>query len=194
MTAPFPNLKDAVLVSKSALDAAVSQLPGIAQTAANAQATADAAIPKSLIGTAPGDVVALDAKGGLPAVDGSQLTGVVAHSILPALIVELGHSMLASDGRGVDRGNWYQLNLGIGTNARSTVMEAPKHGRRHLPGVLWRENHRRQYGHVSVAGPDDGRNRSGLRLPRRLSVCRAAFPRLATLKRQHGGRAWLHLV
>lgn len=73
MTAPFPNLKDTVLVSKTALDAAVSQLPGIAQKAANAQTTADAAIPKSLMGMAPGDVVALDAQGRLPAVDGSQL-------------------------------------------------------------------------------------------------------------------------
>ncbi|WP_439890840.1 hypothetical protein ACS7SF_17010 [Ralstonia sp. 25C] len=119
MTSPFPNLTDTVLVSKAALDAAVSQLPDIAQMAANAQATADAAMPKSMIGTAPGDVVALDAQARLPAVDGSQLTSVVAHSTLPALIVELGHSMQASDGRGVDRGSWYQVNLGIGTNALS---------------------------------------------------------------------------
>lgn len=100
----FPEFEDTALVSNVALDAAVSQLPGIAQKATNAQATANAAIPKSVIGTARDDVVALDAQGRHPAVDGSQLTGVVAHSTLPTLIIELSRSMQANDGRGFNRG------------------------------------------------------------------------------------------
>ncbi|KWN83447.1 hypothetical protein WM24_01650 [Burkholderia ubonensis] len=40
------------------------------------QASADAAIPKSQAGAAPGDVIVLNASGRLPAVDGSLLTNV----------------------------------------------------------------------------------------------------------------------
>ncbi|MPV68010.1 hypothetical protein [Burkholderia sp. BE17] len=101
MTNPFSNVKDAVLMSKTALDAAVSSL-----------------IPKSQIGTAPGDVVVLDANGRLPAIDGSRLTNLAApHGILPVLTIELGHSAQANGGRGIDMGNWYQIDFRVGVGA-----------------------------------------------------------------------------
>ncbi|RBB36783.1 hypothetical protein DPV79_24305 [Burkholderia reimsis] len=79
---------------------------------------ADAAIPKSQAGTAPGDVAVLDANGRLPAVDGSQLTNLPSpHGILPVLTIELGHGAQANGGRGIDMGNWYQLDFRIGVTA-----------------------------------------------------------------------------
>ncbi|WP_152618222.1 hypothetical protein [Burkholderia pseudomallei] len=67
-------------------------LLALAGKAASAQSTADAAIPESQAGTAPGDMVVFDAQGRLPAVDGSQLTNFSSpHGILPVLTIELGH-------------------------------------------------------------------------------------------------------
>lgn len=95
-----------------------SGLQAIASKAANAQATADAAIPKSQAGTAPGDVVVLDANGKLPSVDGSQLTNLPSpHGVSPALTIELGHSAQANSGRGIDMGSWYQPDFRVGVGA-----------------------------------------------------------------------------
>ncbi|CAG2266095.1 hypothetical protein [Burkholderia sola] len=90
-------------------------LQAIASEATNAEAMAEAAIPKSLVGTAPGDVVVLDASGRLPAVDGSRLINLPSqHGVLPVLTIELGHGAQANGGRGIDKGNWYQLDFRIG--------------------------------------------------------------------------------
>ncbi|KVC72108.1 hypothetical protein [Burkholderia ubonensis] len=105
------NLAIAIANLRAGVQAAASK-------ATSAQETADAAIPKSQAGTAPGDVVVLDANGRLPAVDGSQLTNLAApHGILPVLTIELGHSGQANGGRGTDMGNWYQLDFRVGVGA-----------------------------------------------------------------------------
>ncbi|CAG9258035.1 conserved hypothetical protein [Burkholderia diffusa] len=123
------NSRQPFSASLAALAGSVNGLaPGLQSIAANAtsarsmaqsaQDTADAAIPKSLAGTAPGDVVVLDANGRLPAVDGSQLTNLPSpHGILPVLTIELGHSSQANSGRGIDMGNWYQLDFRVGVEA-----------------------------------------------------------------------------
>ena len=80
--------------------------------------TAEQAIPKSQMGTQPGDVVELDAQGRLPAVDGSLLTNLAQpHGILPVLQIELGNSAQANGGRGIDQGSWYQLDFRTGVQA-----------------------------------------------------------------------------
>ncbi|KIP16368.1 hypothetical protein KY49_4598 [Burkholderia sp. MSHR3999] len=105
------NLAIAIANLRAGVQAAASK-------AASAQETADAAIPKSQAGTAPGDVVVLDENGRLPAVDGNQLTNLAApHGILPVLTIELGHSAQANGGRGTDMGNWYQLDFRAGVGA-----------------------------------------------------------------------------
>ena len=92
----------------------------IAQTAQQAQSVAEDAIPKSVVGTSPGDVVVLDQCGRLPAVDGSQLTNLpTPHASLPVLTIELGHSQQANGGRGIDMGDWYQLDFRIGVTTNN---------------------------------------------------------------------------
>ncbi|WP_124597166.1 hypothetical protein [Burkholderia stagnalis] len=92
------NLAMAIANLRAGVQAAASK-------ATSAQETADAAIPKSLAGMGPGDVVMLDANGRLPVVDGSQLINLAApHGILPVLTIELGHSAQANGGRGIDMG------------------------------------------------------------------------------------------
>lgn len=137
MTNPLSNLNSAVLVSKAALDAAVSSLPDIAQDASNALATADAAIPKSLIGTAPGDVVALDVQGRLPAVDGSQLTGLTTHPSLPALIFELGNNAQPNGGLGIDNGSYYQVDCRINPMIVNFPYTANNDGTINVPDGLY---------------------------------------------------------
>jgi len=101
-----------------------SGVKAIAGTASNAQSlaqsaqdTANAAISQSQTGTAPGDVVALDENGRLPAVDASQLINLpVQHATLPVLTIELGNSGQANGGLGIDMGSWYQLDFRIGVS------------------------------------------------------------------------------
>ncbi|MPV71497.1 hypothetical protein [Burkholderia sp. BE17] len=127
----------------SALGNAISGLgPGvrtIAGTAASAQAAAAAAIPKSQAGTAPGDVIVLDAQGRLPAVDGSQLTNLpMPHGVSPVLTIELGHSAQANGGRGIDMGNWYQLDFRIGvSNANGFPYSSNDDGTITIPSGLY---------------------------------------------------------
>ncbi|WP_439889651.1 hypothetical protein ACS7SF_10025 [Ralstonia sp. 25C] len=99
----------------AALNDAVSGLAAPLQATAS---TAKAAIPKSQEGTGPGDVIVLDAQGRLPPVDGSQLTNLpLPHGVSPVLAIELGHSAQANGGRGIDQGNWYQLDFRIGVQS-----------------------------------------------------------------------------
>lgn len=112
---PLPLLNNNLAMAIANLRAG---LQAIASKAENAQATADAAIPKSQAGAAPGDVVMLDANGRLPAVDGSQLTNLPSpHGVSPVLTIELGHSARANGGRGIDMGSWYQLDFRVGVGA-----------------------------------------------------------------------------
>lgn len=118
MTSPQQSLSSALTALGDSISGLAPGLWAIAGTAASAQATADAAIPKSQAGTVPGDVVVLDTNGRLPAVDGSQLTNLPSpHGILPVLTIELGHSSQANGGRGIDMGNWYQLDFRVGVEA-----------------------------------------------------------------------------
>ncbi|WP_133295695.1 hypothetical protein [Burkholderia reimsis] len=118
MTSPQQTLSSALTALGDAISGLGPGLQAIAGTAESAQAIAEAAIPKSQVGTVPGDVVVLDANGRLPAVDGSQLTSLPSsQGILPVLTIELGHGAQANNGRGIDMGNWYQLDFRIGVSA-----------------------------------------------------------------------------
>lgn len=69
------------------------------------------------VGTDPGNIIAIDNKGRLPALDGSLLTNLaVPVGVLPVLTIELGNSAQDNGSRGIDRGNWYQLDFRIGTS------------------------------------------------------------------------------
>ncbi|WP_175948097.1 hypothetical protein [Burkholderia pyrrocinia] len=108
----------ALIALGNAITALSPGLQAIAEKATSAEATAEAAIPKSQEGTAPGDVIVLDANGRLPAIDGSQLTNLPSpYGILPVLTIELGHSSQANGGRGIDMGSWYQLDFRVGVQA-----------------------------------------------------------------------------
>ncbi|HDR9063678.1 TPA: hypothetical protein QDB03_005343 [Burkholderia vietnamiensis] len=116
-SASLAALADAITSFAPGLQAISRTAAGAQSVATSAEATASAAIPKSQLGTAPGDVVMLDANGRLPAVDGSQLTKLPSpHGVLPVLI-ELGHGAQANSGRGIDMGNLYQLDFRIGVSA-----------------------------------------------------------------------------
>ncbi|WEY37766.1 hypothetical protein [Paraburkholderia sp. SUR17] len=117
MSTPPSSLSTALAALSDSITGLAPGIRSIAQTASNAQATASAAIPKAQMGTAPGDVVVLDDNGQLPALDGSQLLNLPQpHGILPVLAIELGHSQQANGGRGIDMGNWFQLDFRIGVN------------------------------------------------------------------------------
>lgn len=104
----------------AALAALSNAVTGLAAPLQSVASTAKAAIPKSQEGIAPGDVVVLDAQGRLPAVDGSQLTNLpLPHGVSPVLAIELGHSAQANGGRGIDMGNWYQLDFRIGVSTHN---------------------------------------------------------------------------
>lgn len=101
----------------AALAALNNAVAGLAAPLQSVASTAKAAIPKSQEGTAPGDVVVLDAQGRLPPVDGSQLTNLpLPHGVSPVLAIELGHSAQANGGRGIDMGDWYQLDFRLGVH------------------------------------------------------------------------------
>ncbi|MDN7629686.1 hypothetical protein [Burkholderia cenocepacia] len=118
MTGSQQSLTSALAALGDAISGLAPGLHAIASKAASAQTTADAAIPKSQAGTAPGDVVVLDATGRLPAVDGSLLTNLPSpHGVSPVLTIELGHSAQANGGRGIDMGSWYQLDFRVGVGA-----------------------------------------------------------------------------
>ncbi|RBB35691.1 hypothetical protein DPV79_27090 [Burkholderia reimsis] len=118
MTCSQQSLSSALTALGNAITDLGPGLQAIAAKATSAETTADAAIPKSQAGTAPGDVVVLDASGRLPAVDGSQLIDLLLpHGILPVLTIELGHGAQANGGRGIDMGNWYQLDFRVGVSA-----------------------------------------------------------------------------
>ncbi|MDF3081483.1 hypothetical protein [Burkholderia sola] len=68
----------------------------------------------------------LDESGRLPAIDGSQLTNLPSpHGVLPVLTIELGHGAQANGGRGIDMGNWYQLDFRIGVSAANGFQYTP---------------------------------------------------------------------
>ncbi|MBN3777341.1 hypothetical protein G3O06_07195 [Burkholderia sp. Ac-20345] len=118
MTSSQQSFSSSLTAMGNAIGGLGPGLQAIAGKAASAQTTADAAIPKSQAGTAPGDIVVLDATGRLPAVDGSQLTNLPSpHGVSPVLTIELGHSAQANGGRGIDMGSWYQLDFRVGVGA-----------------------------------------------------------------------------
>lgn len=120
LSSALTALGDSIAGLGTGLKSIADKASSAQSTAQSAQDTADAAIPQSQVGTAPGDVVVLDESGRLPAVDASQLVNLpAAHATLPALTIELGHSQQASGGRGIDMGDWYQLDFRIGVTTNN---------------------------------------------------------------------------
>lgn len=56
----------------------------------------------------------------------------------PVLVVEFGHSAQANNGRGIDRGGWYQVDLGVGvTSINGFQFTANSDGSANIPGGVY---------------------------------------------------------
>lgn len=129
LSSALSALGDSIAGLGSGLKSIADKATSAQSTAQSAQETAEAAIPQSQAGTEPGDVIVLDSSGRLPAVDGSQLTGVRA-SAAPVInltsgdSVELDLTPLLDGAPGID----FVLPLAANTTTSLAFVNVPSTG------------------------------------------------------------------